>query len=58
MEALPPSGTAIRDQYVGLGQQLTELRLAVRVTQLEHGGPHSVMAFAKSSAAFTSISLL
>src|SRR5271169_689371 len=43
IESLPPSRTAIRDQYVGLGKKLTELRAAFLVTQLKHGGAHSNM---------------
>jgi hypothetical protein len=30
MESLPPSLTAIRDEYVGLGKEFNELRMAFR----------------------------
>jgi choline dehydrogenase len=40
VESLPPPFTAIRDEYIGLGKELTELRLAFLVTQLKQGGPH------------------
>src|ERR1700722_16818345 len=43
MESLPPPFTAIRDEYVGPGKELAELRLACLVTQLDHGGAHSDM---------------
>src|SRR5580704_14749225 len=43
IESLPPSLPAIRDEYVGLGKELAELRLACLVTQLKQGGPHSDM---------------
>src|SRR5271163_605539 len=43
MESLPPSLTAIRDEYVGLRKEFKELRLAFLVAQLKHGGPHSDM---------------
>src|ERR1700683_421741 len=43
MESLPPSFTAIRDEYVGLGKEFKELRMAFLVIQLKHGGPHSDM---------------
>src|ERR1700690_4297162 len=43
IESLPPSLTPIRDEYVGLGKELTKLRLAFLVAQLKQGGPHSDM---------------
>ena len=36
MESLPPSLTAIRGEYVGLGKEFKELRMAFLVTQLKH----------------------
>src|SRR5271163_5332947 len=40
IEALPPSGATVRHQYVGLGEEFTELRPAFFALQFEHGGPH------------------
>src|ERR1700733_15952882 len=43
IETLPPSRTAVCDQYVGLGKEFTELCAARLVSQLEHGRAHSDM---------------
>src|ERR1700761_956084 len=43
MESVPPSLTTIRDEYVGLGKELKELRMAFLVIQLKQGRPHSDM---------------
>ena len=43
IEALPPSRTAVCDQYVGLGKEFTELRPAFFALQFKHGRAHSDM---------------